>query len=545
MGNHTLKKTLLLSLLLMASFCLWHCGDKPDYWPTQGWKTMSPESQGMDSTPLLNMMEVIWQRDIDIDSVLVVRNGYIVLEAYCFPGDADTKQHIYSCSKSVASTLIGIAVDKNYIKDVDQPVLGFFPERSAQNVDANKQAMTLEHLLTMSSGLECRDTYRDQWIGLKQIKESPDWVQFVINLPMDSAPGTRFNYCNSATFLLSAILQQQTNMNALSFAQQHLFEPLGISDTDWPANPQGITIGWGKLHMRPRDMAKIGYLYLNKGSWDDKQIVSSQWIEESTRKHAAANPVLNYGYQWWTTDSGEYLALGYGGQYIFVVPDKNIVAVFTSHLSQGNSTIPFGLLYANIIPAVKSRHPLPENPKNKETLESLVALWQRTRPEDRDKTRKETQRTSESLLPGVYVNKEFGFSVQYDPQLIVAGRQLHGEEVLRRTGPKGTPIFVVAVADIPKGMELQHAGKLVIDLYKEIPRVKDPEIYRQELITLTDGTAANYVEVHWKYRSYKMQSIIVQAYKGSKIIGVGALGLRSTPKDYLANMAKTLRLKME
>ena len=182
------KKILLLFILILAEILIWSCGwigeDKPEYWPTQGWRTASPESQGMDSALLLDMLDVIWQNDIKIDSVLVIRNGYIVLDAYGYPFDAADRQNIYSCSKSVTSALIGIAIDKDYIKGVYQPVLDFFPEHTAQNLDADKKAMTLEHLLTMSSGLDCRDSYRYRWIGLEQMKKSPDWVQFMIDLPM-------------------------------------------------------------------------------------------------------------------------------------------------------------------------------------------------------------------------------------------------------------------------------------------------------------------------------------------------------------------------
>ena len=173
------------------------------------------------------------------------------------------------------SALIGIAIDKGYIKGVNQPVLNFFKKRTAKNLDADKKAMTLEHVLTMTTGLECRDSYLYSWSGLNQMTASDDWVQFMIDLPMVEAPGTRFEYCNGASFLLSAILQEQTGMNALTFANKHLFGPLGIPVVYWPSNSQGITIGYANLYMTPRDMAKIGYLYLNDGLWDDKRIISS------------------------------------------------------------------------------------------------------------------------------------------------------------------------------------------------------------------------------------------------------------------------------
>ena len=408
MANKTNKSMLQLFVVILAVLLLRNSGltkeGKPDYWPIKVWKTASPESQGMDSKILVNMLDIILKKNLDIDSVLVIRNGYIVMDAYCFPRNSDRKHNIFSCSKSVTSALVGIAIDKGYIKDVNQPVLGFFPKSVAKNLDANKKAMTLEHLLTMTTGLECRDSYRYNWRGLQKMKGSSDWVQFMLNLPMMEALETRFGYCNGATFLLSAILQEQTGMNALSFAEKYLFGPLGITDVTWPSNPQGITLGYGRIYMRPRDMAKIGYLYLNNGVWDGKQIISSQLVKTSTRKHVFATLMFpGYGYQWWIADQGIYVAVGSQGQYIFVVPEKDMVVVFTSRLSRKDSYIPLMLLYSHIISAVRSSTPLPENPKGKKELTSLMTFWQTTTPWDRDKIRKKAEKSSQGSKLEVYV----------------------------------------------------------------------------------------------------------------------------------------------
>lgn len=536
-----------LFVLFLVTMLLWGCGlageDEPDYWPTQSWKTSSPESQGMDSSILLNMLEVIWERDIKIDSVLVVRNGYAVLDAYSYPRDKDDRHNIYSCSKSVTSALIGIAIDKGFIKGVDRPVLDFFPEHVAKNLSEDKKAMTLEDLLTMTTGLECRDNYRHRWVGLRQMEMSPDWVQFMIDLPMAEKPGAQFNYCNGATFLLSAILQQQTGMNARSFAEKHLFEPLGISGATWRSNHQGITFGFGRIYMRPRDMAKFGYLYLNNGLWEGKRIISAHWVKESTRKHVAANWSLGYGYQWWTTRSGEYTALGYGGQFIYVVPDKNIVAVFTSHLDQKDTFAPAGLLHSNILAAVKSDKPLPENPQVEKELIALAALWQETSPKDREKIRSKAEKPASGMLPGEYVNNEYGFSAKYDARLMVTDDKLQPGVVFRRKGVEGVPMFNVVVEDIPRGVELKDTGELLIEEFRKIPQIRDPEIRKQQLITLPDGTGANYGEITWKYRSYDMQTVAVAVFKDGKIIGVSVSGTAQMPTEYLTDMAKSLRLK--
>ena len=193
------------------------------------------------------------------------------------------------------------------------------------------------------------------------MRGSGDWVQHMLDLPMSEAPGTRFEYCNGASFLLSAIIKETTGVTALEFAEEHLFGPLGITKVDWPSNPRGINIGWGELRMLPHDMAKIGYLYLVGGQWDGQVIVSPSWVQTSTGKHIPATLQDGYGYQWWVDDSGLFLAAGYAGQYIFVVPEKEMVVVFVSHLDESDFYVPQQLLHDFIIPAAESDDPLPRN----------------------------------------------------------------------------------------------------------------------------------------------------------------------------------------
>jgi CubicO group peptidase (beta-lactamase class C family) len=327
----------------------------------------------MDSDLLSEMLGTIQEQNYEIDSVTIVRNGYIVADARIQPFRSTSKHNIFSCTKSVVSALIGIAIDQGYIEGLQQPVLSFFPQRTVANGDANKEAMTLEHLLTMTTGFRCQDSYLYRWTGLNQMRESEDWVQFVLDLPMDGEPGARFEYCNGASFLLSAIIQETTGMSALEFAEEHLFGPLGISDVDWSSNPQGISLGYSELRMHPHDMAKIGYLYLNDGRWDGEQIVPSEWVKASTRKYVSATLEDGYGYQWWVDDSGMYLALGYGGQFIFVIPEKEMVVVFTSSLEDSDFYAPQTLLNEFIIPAAMASSTLPDNSEGAALLESLIA----------------------------------------------------------------------------------------------------------------------------------------------------------------------------
>lgn len=341
-------------------------------WPTHGWPTDVPEAQGMDSHILAAMLETIRDQNYAMDSVTVIRNGYLILDAAVYPYDSNSKHIIHSCTKSIVSILIGMAINQGYIEDVQTPVLEFFPDRTFDNLDPNKESMTLENLLTMTTGLNCRDSYLYNWGGLNQMRGKEDWIQHILDLPMAHTPGSYFEYCNGSSFLLSAIISETTGTSALEFAERSLFDRLGISDVTWPANPQGITIGWGELRMLPRDMAKIGYLYLKGGEWDGEQVVPSSWVDVSTRSHIPATLEDGYGYQWWVDDSGYYMALGYRGQFIFVVPEKDLVVVFTSTLSDYDFYVPQILLEGYIIPAAVSLEPLPKDPAGEASLQRLI-----------------------------------------------------------------------------------------------------------------------------------------------------------------------------
>lgn len=545
-----MKQTFQLFIGILIVMICWNVGlaaDKqPDYWPTKGWRTASPESQGVDSTLLVDMLETIWEHDYDIDSVLVIRNGYIVLDAYGFPFKADDKRHIQSCSKSVISALVGIAIDQGYIQDVNQPVLHFFQKHVARNLDVNKQAMTLEHLLTMTHGWECNDLYTLSC--LSDLSCGGGWVQLMLDLPMADVPGTHFNYCNGAAFLLSAILQEQTGMNAFSFAKKHLFTPLGISDVHWSSNPQYITAGYNGLHMQPQDVVKIGYLYLNNGVWDGKQIISSQWIKVSTQRHMTTNAGFcsGYGYQWWIVSPGIYTAIGAQGQYITVAPEKNMLTVFTGSLDRKDTSIPLGLLAAYLIPAVTSPTPLPENSDAARALTSVIARWQNTGPTGREKTQKISETSDQRGQRQEYVNIEYGFTVTYDAELLIKDINLESPVVFQRSGLRGLPVLIVLVDDIPKNMPLEYTADYMLDLSKRILphnyHTAYNKIKKEELMTLSDGTDANYVEIIWSIPSReKLTTVGIFVYKNNKVVGVVAGSMEESSIEYLAGITKSLK----
>jgi CubicO group peptidase (beta-lactamase class C family) len=379
MINKLLKQGLLLSILFTLLVSCTAATPTPTptpqptpYWPVTDWRTSTPEAQGIDSGRLVEMLEDTLSKRYDLDSIVLIRHGYMVADVTYSPFTGDERHMLYSCTKSVVSALIGMAIEKGYIESIDQPLLDFFPERSVENLDENKQAITLEHVLTMTTGLECRDSFTYNFSGLIEMRNSDDWVQYVLNLPMLNTPGTYFEYCNGASFLLSAIIQETTGMTAHDFAQENLFAPLGITDTYWEANLQGINLGYSDLYLLPQDMAKFGYLYLHEGVWDGEQIVPTAWVEASTQEHISSTLQDGYGYQWWVDDAGYYMALGYRGQFIFVLPGLDMVVVIVSDPDVGDYEIPEYLLTTYIIPAVLSNEPLTENPESYALLEAII-----------------------------------------------------------------------------------------------------------------------------------------------------------------------------
>ncbi len=302
----------------------------PDYWPTTGWRSSTPEAQGIDSDKLTELLLAIREKNIQVHSLLVIRSGYVVTNATFYPYDGQTVHNVASVTKSMMTTLIGIAIDQGKL-DLDDKMVSFFPDRSIANLDQRKEDITVRHLASMSSGLDC--TAEADELTLKEMVASPDYVQFVLDRKVPWEPGEQFVYCSPAIHLLSPILQQATGMTTLDFARQYLFEPLGFGEVMWPRDPQGYYDGWADVSLHPHDMAKLGFLFLHKGQWDGKQIVSRHWVEVATQVQVAttAEDVDPYGYGWWMVPDieGVYRADGRGGQYIFVLPQWDMIVVTT------------------------------------------------------------------------------------------------------------------------------------------------------------------------------------------------------------------------
>ncbi len=339
-----------------------------DYWPTEEWRTSTPADQDIDDAKLAEMVAYITDNQIPIHSAMIIRNGYVVLDEDFRP--FRSLDNLKSVTKSITSALIGIVINQGYIDGVDQPVIELFPSRHTANLDENKAAMTVEDLLTMQSGLDwpagpCpwRDGQECADYTTQQMLEDEDSLQFLLDQPVTAEPGTKCEYVAGASHLLSAMISETTGMSGLDFGMEFLFKPLGIEEVTWNDDGEGLNLGWSDISLLPEDMAKIGFLYLNEGKWDGDQILPVEWVRASAIGHAETGSrgiQSQYGYQWWVNpEFGFYDAMGSGGNYIIVMPEKDLVVVFTGSMkaSVGQAKwwegTPEELFRVYILPAVQ------------------------------------------------------------------------------------------------------------------------------------------------------------------------------------------------
>ena len=369
-GNHMMKKVLLLLLaglmIVTAAGCGGGAGDDKQAGtsaaitgttevpttappPVFEWELGTPEAHGMDAAVLEKMHGAV-QQDDDILSVVVVKNGAIIDEYYKKGNDETTRFPLHSCTKSFTSALIGIALDEGLLDSIDVLISDYFPQIIGE---PGREDITIRHLLEHTSGIEWPEwgNGASKWFAFVT---SPNWVNYILTRPMAAKPGAEFNYSTGNTHLLSAILDQvyskaADGARATDFAYDRLLKPLGIEDYELNTDPQGIMDGGSGLMMRARDSARFGQLFLQQGKWYDapggptRQIVPADWVAEATRAHAAGyNRYGKYGYQFYIKSFGRYdgfYAAGHGGQYIFVIPELELVTVINSW-SLGNMYTP-------------------------------------------------------------------------------------------------------------------------------------------------------------------------------------------------------------
>lgn len=303
---------------------------------TWEWQHDTPDNHKIDSSVLNAVHDTMDAYPINAE--VIVRDGVIVDEYYKEGYDKNSTFTLQSTSKSVTSAILGIAIDKGYIENVNVPISTYFPQIQESNSDYLKE-ITIWHLLTHTSGFNASDTGNwEEW------RNSENWVDYVLNRPVTSKPGTVFNYFTGNTHLLSAIIQQATGKTAYEFGKEYLFDILDMDSVECGTDAQGILDGGNGFSMNVYDMAKFGQLFLQNGVWNGEQIISEQWIKDSTSvQFERPSGSADYGYQWWVRTFGNnnnyaYFAQGHYGQYIFVVLELNLVAIFTSHY-EGSSSI--------------------------------------------------------------------------------------------------------------------------------------------------------------------------------------------------------------
>jgi len=399
-------KTLIFYFLLISTIILISCSDENPPTSTEntpngyiytvpeqtgdGWETASLSDVGIDQTVIANLMNDLQNRNHFLHSIVVVRNGKLVFEEYFSGRDVELDEQVAasgvlkytnrnfdrntlhfqgSANKSFWSTMIGIAIDKGFIQSTTEKMFSFFPDyKDLSNTE--KEKITISQMLTMTSGLPWDDgsfPIYDPRNDEYQLLFNEDPVRFVLEKSMMTFPGTNFHYNSGTSFLLSEIIKRSSGISLEQFAEQFLFAPLQITSYRW-ANSRNThnTINAAGLYLRPRDMAKLGQLFLQDGMWNSNRIVSGQWTKASSAESIhfltvhppLPNFINGYGYQWWVgkfnTLTDVYCAAGWGGQFIMVLPDVNTVIVFTAgDFEENNFQLQFDIVNDFILSAIR------------------------------------------------------------------------------------------------------------------------------------------------------------------------------------------------
>ncbi len=355
----------LLSTLLIVGALLAACtGAQPtptsapasppparDYWPTDGWRSDAPANRGLDEASLAGLRAQIEQELPFLDSLLIVKDGYLVYEEYFNGYDADRLHPVHSVTKSVMSALFGIAQADGSIPDLDAKLSDALPDYFTGGQHDDKQDITLRHLLQMRSGIQFDEgAHNDELVArgvdAAQFFLGQDLTEYALDYPVAHAPGEAWNYSTLDSQLLSATFNGLTGQSLADYAAERLFAAIGVGETVWSSDANGVSIGGNTLQLTPRDMAKFGYLYLNSGQWDGQQVIPQDWVSLSTSAQGdralyvpsgETLPIDFYGYHWWTWKPDWFHgyasvhARGYGGQWINIFPDLDLVIVSTAN----------------------------------------------------------------------------------------------------------------------------------------------------------------------------------------------------------------------
>jgi CubicO group peptidase (beta-lactamase class C family) len=336
----------------------------------------TPEKQGVSSSGILRFLDEVEKSGIEFHSIMIVRHGHVIAGGWWAPYAAPLKHTLYSLSKSFTSTAVGLAIDEGKFT-VEDAVLSFFPNDIPADVNEHLKAMKVKHLLTMSSG-HVKDTIQPM-----RASTTDTWAKTFFSQPVEREPGTFFHYNTGATYMLSAIVQKTTGQPLIKYLRPRLFDPLGIEGEDWETDPQGINTGGYGLRIRTEDIAKFGQLYLQKGKWNGRQILPTDWIEQATKTQivsSSSNPTRprdqddwaqGYGYQFWRCRPGGYRADGAFGQFSMVMPEYDAVIAITSESFAMQKSM--DLIWTHLLPTMdKTKASLPADNKSVNDLQKKL-----------------------------------------------------------------------------------------------------------------------------------------------------------------------------
>lgn len=298
------------------------------------WPTASPSKVGLDPAKLDAGTKQLASHP-RARAFLVVRSGSLAWERYFHGAGPQESRNVHSASKSLLGALVGIAIKEGKLTGVDHLVAKAFGDLLPAAPDPRRK-LTVEHLLTMTTGLSWREDVTEHWIERRS-----NWVRAILRRRSVDPPGTKFHYSTGATHVLSALLTKSTGEATHVYARKNLLEPLGITVDRWGCHdPQGYDSGGCNVYLTPRELARFGQLFAQRGKWKDRQLVPAKWIEESWRPHQKVDRRRSYGYLWWLFREGDHqvaLAWGYGGQFVLVIPDLDLVAVVATDTEGGFS----------------------------------------------------------------------------------------------------------------------------------------------------------------------------------------------------------------
>ncbi|MCE7990854.1 MAG: serine hydrolase [Roseivirga sp.] len=358
-----MKKPFLILFLFVNS--LVQGQDRYQYQPPEllgdSWQISEATDEGLKTELFEKFFNALGAQEHKMHSMLIVKNGKLVMEEYFNGYDQGKRQDLRSVTKSVISLLVGIAIEKGRIKSVDDPISHYLPRfRKSMNADPDKQLITIRHLLTMSSGMDCNDWDKKSAGQEDKLYKKKNWLDHMAGLSVIHAPGSESYYCTGGVMLLARILEFTSGMDWRLQAEEYLFKPIGINDVAYGhTSKKQMPSEAQRLYMRPRDVAKLGHLVLNWGQWEGKQLVPASWIEQISFRKTQISGV-DYSYLWWKLPFEKNgmkvdatCATGNGGQYLLVFPEHDLVAVFTGGAyNSEEDKLPFAIVNRVILPSL-------------------------------------------------------------------------------------------------------------------------------------------------------------------------------------------------